>query len=136
MAIAGSAVTAMVVAGISFQTANASEDAPTVTAKTLSAPAAGKLASTLVGDLGADAAGSYYDSKTKALVVNVIDTAAAETVREAGAKAKVVTHSLAELKDARGSLTGEASTPVRPWPSTPCRTRSSSPRTVRSRAPR
>ncbi|MEU0525666.1 S1 family peptidase [Streptomyces niveus] len=111
VAIAGSAVTAMVVAGISFQTANASEDASAITAKTLSAPAAGKLASSLVGDLAGDAAGSYYDSKSKALVVNVVDEKAAETVREAGAKAKVVAHSLAELKDARGSLTGKASTP-------------------------
>ena len=101
----------MVAAGISFQTANASEGSPAPEAKTLSAPAAGKLASTLVGELGGAAAGSYYDAETKALVVNVVGAKAAETVREAGARAKVVTYSLAELKDARGSLTGKASTP-------------------------
>ncbi|MGW3600065.1 hypothetical protein ACWD60_36075, partial [Streptomyces sp. NPDC005167] len=33
-----------------------------------------------------DAAGSYYDAKSKNLVVNVVDRAAAEQVRQAGFK--------------------------------------------------
>ncbi|CAM5624029.1 hypothetical protein SMICM304S_01151 [Streptomyces microflavus] len=71
--MAGSAVVALVVAGFTFQTANASDEVPQFTVKTLSADAAGKLATTLDRNLGADAAGSYYDTKTKALVVDVVD---------------------------------------------------------------
>ncbi len=62
-AVAGAGIAALVAAGVTFQSANASEapDAPEL--KTLSALAAGKLASTLDRDLGADAAGTYYDAK-------------------------------------------------------------------------
>ncbi|MER7851252.1 S1 family peptidase [Streptomyces griseobrunneus] len=113
--VAGSAVVALVVAGFTFQSANASDDVPQFTVKTLSADAAGKLATTLDRDLGADAAGSYYDSAAKALVVNVVDEAAAEQVRQAGGKARVVEHSLAELKSARQTLTDKATIPGTSW---------------------
>ncbi|MEU1219297.1 S1 family peptidase [Streptomyces microflavus] len=113
--VAGSAVVALVVAGFTFQTANASDEVPQFTVKTLSADAAGKLATTLDRDLGADAAGSYYDTKTKALVVNVVDETAAEQVRQAGGKARVVEHSLAELKSARQTLTDKATIPGTSW---------------------
>lgn len=91
--LAGSAVVALVAAGFTFQSANASDDVPQFAAKTLSAGAAGKLADTLDRDLGADAAGSYYDTTAKALVVNVVDEAGAEQVRQAGAKARIVQNS-------------------------------------------
>ncbi|MFD5682519.1 S1 family peptidase [Streptomyces bacillaris] len=113
--VAGSAVVALVVAGFTFQSANASDDVPQFTVKTLSADAAGKLATTLDRDLGADAAGSYYDSTTKALVVNVVDEAAAEQVRQAGGKARIVENSLAELKSARQTLTDKATIPGTSW---------------------
>ncbi|MFF8436747.1 S1 family peptidase [Streptomyces bacillaris] len=113
--VAGSAVVALVVAGFTFQSANASDDVPQFTVKTLSADAAGKLATTLDRDLGADAAGSYYDSTAKALVVNVVDEAAAEQVRQAGGKARVVENSLAELKSARQTLTDKATIPGTSW---------------------
>ncbi|MGX1919315.1 S1 family peptidase [Streptomyces bacillaris] len=113
--VAGSAVVALVVAGFTFQSANASDDVPQFTVKTLSADAAGKLATTLDRDLGADAAGSYYDSTGKALVVNVVDEAAAEQVRQAGGKARVVENSLAELKSARQTLTDKATIPGTSW---------------------
>ncbi|WP_435886350.1 S1 family peptidase [Streptomyces bacillaris] len=113
--VAGSAVVALVVAGFTFQSANASDDVPQFTVKTLSADAAGKLATTLDRDLGADVAGSYYDSTTKALVVNVVDEAAAEQVRQAGGKARVVENSLAELKSARQTLTDKATIPGTSW---------------------
>ncbi len=106
---------ALVVAGFTFQSANASDDVPQFTVKTLSADAAGKLATTLDRDLGADAAGSYYDSTAKALVVNVVDEAAAEQVRQAGGKARVVENSLAELKSARQTLTDKATIPGTSW---------------------
>ncbi|WP_037842961.1 S1 family peptidase [Streptomyces sp. NRRL F-5126] len=109
-AVAGGAVAALVLAGITFQTANASEGSPQSTVKSLTPLAAGKLSSSLVKDLGVnDSAGSYYDAKSKALVVNVLGEDAADAVREAGGKARVVANSLSELKSARKTLSGAAS---------------------------
>ncbi|MGW0704421.1 S1 family peptidase [Streptomyces sp. NPDC002643] len=115
----GAGITALVAAGVTFQTANASETAPTPEPKALSVTAAGKLALTLDADLGADAAGTYYDAKSKLLVVNVLDEAAAETVEKAGAKARVVENSLAELKSARGTLREDATIPGTSWVTDP-----------------
>ncbi|MCA1219257.1 S1 family peptidase [Streptomyces sp. 8L] len=109
-AVAGGAAVALVMAGITFQTANASEPAPQFTVKSLTASAAGKLSSSLGKDLGSnDTAGSYYDAKTKALVVNVLNGDAADTVRRAGGRAKVVDNSLSELRSATKTLSGTAS---------------------------
>ncbi|MEV0180772.1 S1 family peptidase [Streptomyces sp. NPDC050625] len=119
IAMAGAGVAALVAAGVTFQSANASEPAKAATPETLSAPAAGKLASTLVDDLGSDAAGTYYDTKTKNLVVNVLDEAAAKTVEEAGAKARVVANSLAELDGARTTLKQDATIPGTSWATDP-----------------
>ncbi|WP_239150594.1 S1 family peptidase [Streptomyces sp. SID8111] len=118
-ALAGAGIAALVAAGVTFQTANASETPDTPEPRTLSVTAAGKLASTLAEDLGADAAGTYYDAKTKSLVVNVLDEAAAETVESAGAEARVVAHSLAELKRARTTLEKDASIPGTAWVTDP-----------------
>ncbi|WP_406389035.1 S1 family peptidase [Streptomyces sp. NBC_00887] len=114
-AIAGSAVVALVAAGVTFQTANASDDVPQFTARTLTANAAGNLATTLDRTLGGDTAGAYYDAKAKNLVVNVLDDAAAEQVRQAGGKARVVQNSLTELTSARQTLTAEATIPGTSW---------------------
>ncbi|WP_217238814.1 S1 family peptidase [Streptomyces sp. AC555_RSS877] len=119
VAVAGAGITALVAAGVTFQTANASEPANTPEPQVLSALAAGKLASTLGQDLGADAAGTFYDAKTKSLVVNVVDEAAAETVEAAGAQARVVANSLAELKSARSTLTRDATIPGTSWATDP-----------------
>lgn len=113
--LAGSAVVALVAAGVTFQSANASDDVPQFTARTLSADAAGKLATGLGKDLGGDAAGSYYDATSKHLVMNVVDEAAAEQVRQAGGKARIVQNSLADLKSARQTLTGKATIPGTSW---------------------
>ncbi|MGY4914315.1 S1 family peptidase [Streptomyces sp. 900116325] len=113
--MAGSAVVALVAAGVTFQSANASDDVPQFTVRTLTANAAGKLATTLGQDLGGDAAGSYYDAESKNLIVNVVDRAAAEQVRQAGGRARVVTNSLAELKSARQTLTTKATIPGTSW---------------------
>lgn len=117
--MAGAGVTALVAAGITFQTANASEPSDTPALKTLSAVAAGKLASTLGQDLGADAAGTYYDAQARSLVVNVLDEAAAEVVEEAGARARIVEHSLTELKSARTTLKQDAAVPGTAWVTDP-----------------
>ncbi|MEW1689658.1 S1 family peptidase [Streptomyces sp. NPDC091265] len=113
--LAGSAVVALVAAGATFQSANASDGVPEVTARTLNAVAAGKLATGLGKELGGDAAGAYYDAKSKHLVMNVVDQAAAEQVRQAGGKARVVQNSLAELKSARHTLAGKATIPGTSW---------------------
>ncbi|MFB9393696.1 S1 family peptidase [Streptomyces coeruleoprunus] len=114
-ALAGGAVVALLGAAVTFQTANASEDVPRFEVKTLSAAAAGNLASSLDERLGADAAGAYYDTKSRTLVVNVVDEQDAETVRQAGGKARVVEHSLAELKSARQALKTRATIPGTSW---------------------
>ncbi|MFF0201741.1 S1 family peptidase [Streptomyces sp. NPDC005017] len=118
-AAAGAGIAALVVAGVTFQSANASESPDTVQPKTLSAPAAGKLATLLGQDLGADAAGTYYDARAKNLVVNVLDEAAAQAVEEAGAKARIVENSLAELKSARTTLLQDATIPGTAWVTDP-----------------
>ncbi|MFF7393761.1 S1 family peptidase [Streptomyces scabiei] len=117
--VTGAGIAALVAAGVTFQTANASETAPTLEPKALSITAAGKLALTLDADLGADAAGTYYDAKSKLLVVNVLDEAAAETVEAAGAKARIVENSLAELKSARTTLKADATIPGTAWVTDP-----------------
>ncbi|GHA60984.1 S1 family peptidase [Streptomyces purpurascens] len=118
-ALAGAGVAALVAAGVTFQSANASEPAKASAPETLSVSAAGKLASTLAKDLGADSAGTYYDTKSKNLVVNVLDEAAAKAVEKAGAKARVVANSLAELKSARGTLKADATIPGTAWVTDP-----------------
>ncbi|MFF7178118.1 alpha-lytic protease prodomain-containing protein [Streptomyces sp. NPDC008121] len=118
-AVAGGAVAALVIAGISFQSANATDATEQFTVKALSAPAAGTLALSLKADLGTDEAGAYYDAATKALVVNVVSEDAARTVREAGGKARVVENTLAELTGARKALTEKAAIPGTAWATDP-----------------
>ncbi|MFF7165966.1 S1 family peptidase [Streptomyces sp. NPDC008086] len=118
-AVAGAGIAALVAAGVTLQTANASETPEASTPKILSVGAAGKLASTLAKDLGGDAAGTYYDAQTKNLVVNVLDEAAADAVEAAGAKARVVENSLAELKSARATLKQDATIPGTAWVTDP-----------------
>ncbi|AZP16710.1 S1 family peptidase [Streptomyces aquilus] len=119
VAVAGAGIAALVAAGVTFQTANASEPANDPTPKVLSVLAAGNLASSLDKELGADAAGTYYDAKSKALVVNVLDEAAASVVEEAGARARVVENSLAELRSARTTLKDDATIPGTSWATDP-----------------
>ncbi|MBA2949970.1 S1 family peptidase [Streptomyces himalayensis] len=114
-AVAGAGIAALVAAGVTFQTANASTDTPTLTPETLSVATAGKLASSLTEELGADAAGTYYDAKAKHLVVNVLDEDAAGTAEAAGAVARIVQNSLAELKNARTTLKDKATIPGTAW---------------------
>ncbi|MCS0602054.1 S1 family peptidase [Streptomyces sp. LP11] len=115
-ALAGAGVAALLAAGVTLQNANASEPVKsTPEPRTLSAPAAGKLASRLGDDLGAGTAGSYYDAKARRLVVNVLDKAAARTVEAAGAKARIVAHSLADLGSARATLKKDATIPGTSW---------------------
>ncbi|MGW0944729.1 S1 family peptidase [Streptomyces sp. NPDC002623] len=115
----GAGIAALVAAGVTFQTANASESAKTPQPTTLSALAAGQLASTLGEDLGTDAAGTYYDAKSRSLVVNVLDETAAKAVEAAGAKARLVENSLAELTGAQATLKADATIPGTAWVTDP-----------------
>lgn len=117
--MAGAGIAALAAGAVTFQTANASEVPAGAAPRTLSVQAAGNLASTLLQDLGADAAGTYYDAKSKSLVVNVLDEAAAQAVEKAGAKARVVANSLAELKSARSTLKQDATIPGTAWVTDP-----------------
>ncbi|EST21981.1 S1 family peptidase [Streptomyces roseochromogenus] len=119
-ALAGAGIAALVAAGVTLQNANASEPAKSAPeAKVLSAPAAGNLASTLLKNLGSGAAGSYYDAQAKSLVVNVLDQGAVKTVEAAGAKARLVTNSLAALDGARTTLKKDATIPGTSWATDP-----------------
>ncbi|MER5970004.1 S1 family peptidase [Streptomyces sp. NPDC002055] len=113
-AIAGAAAAAVVGAAFTLQSATATP-APPRAADLLSAPAAAKLASSVTSDLRGDTAGAYYDTEARKLVVNVVDKAAADKVREKGAVAKVVQHTLAELKEARTTLSDKATIPGTSW---------------------
>lgn len=115
----GAGIAALVAAGVTFQTANASEAPRTSAPHTLSITAAGKLASTLGKDLGTDAAGTYYDAKSRNLVVNVVDETAAKAVTAAGARARIVENSLAELTGARTTLKKDATIPGTSWATDP-----------------
>jgi streptogrisin D len=117
--VTGAAIAALVTAGVTFQSANASEAPKAAAPHTLSLAAAGKLASTLGKDLGTAAAGTYYDAKAGHLVVNVLDEDAANTVAAAGAKARVVENSLAELTGARTTLKKDATIPGTSWATDP-----------------
>ena len=113
--VTGAGIAALVAAGVTFQSANASEVTKTAEPKALSVLTAGKIASTLDRDLGADVAGTYYDAKAKNLVVNVLDEAAAKAVESAGARARIVENSVAELDGARTTLKRDATIPGTSW---------------------
>ncbi|MFH8371052.1 S1 family peptidase [Streptomyces sp. NPDC018031] len=89
--------------------------APGAAPEPMTAVAAGQLATTINSDLGADMAGSYYDAEGRALVVNVMNDDAAERVREAGGRPRVVRHSLASLDEARATLKDQAAIPGTAW---------------------
>jgi streptogrisin D len=106
MVIAGAGVAALVAGSLTLSTANAAEESqPTL--KSLSSLSATKLATKLTTDLKGSEAGSYYDAKAKKLVVNVTDQAAKKTVEAAGAQAKVVQHTMAELNSVQKAFTAK-----------------------------
>ncbi|HEX5567550.1 MAG TPA: S1 family peptidase [Streptomyces sp.] len=74
----------------------------------LSDAEASTLATTLAHDLKDGVAGAYYEAGEKKLVVNVVDESVAEKVRQAGAEARIVQHTLAQLGTVREGLTDGA----------------------------
>jgi streptogrisin D len=69
----------------------------------------------LAGSLGDRAAGTYFDQATGEMVVAVTDAAAAEAVTAAGATAKVVTYSTADLTQVTAALDESARIPGTAW---------------------
>ncbi|MEV5951038.1 S1 family peptidase [Streptomyces sp. NPDC052002] len=88
---------------------------PAPTADTQSAASAGQLAHRIDTTLAGRTAGSYYDARSKKLVVNVVDAATADSVRKAGGEPRTVTHSMAQLNAARQELKAKASIPGTAW---------------------
>ena len=119
-AIAVGGVAALGAAAILLPNANASQDnsAGAATPKTLKATGASDLSSQLAGLLGDAFAGSYYDSATQQLVVNVISGDNNKVVvqaEKAGAKVREVQNSTAELTAAAQVLKTKATVPGTAW---------------------
>lgn len=119
-AIAAGSVAALGAAAILLPHANASQDGSSTTAapKTLKATDASNLASQLQNLLGDAFAGSYYDSGTQQLVVNVIPGDKNNVVvqaEKAGAKVREVKNSLAALKAGAQTLKADATIPGTAW---------------------
>ncbi|GAA3873130.1 S1 family peptidase [Streptomyces sedi] len=84
----------------SFTMSQANAQSQTSAPDALSSEAAVELATTLDETLSADTAGTFYDAEAETLVVNVTDGSAVAEVQAAGAEARVVEHSTAQLEAA------------------------------------
>ncbi|MFG2796557.1 S1 family peptidase [Streptomyces pseudovenezuelae] len=121
-AFAAGTVVALGAAAILLPNANASQDgssndAAAIAPKTLKATDASDLASQLEKLLGDSFAGSYYDSDSKQLVVNVIsgDSNVVVQAKKAGAEVREVDNSLTELAAGAKTLKEEATIPGTAW---------------------
>ncbi|WFB10285.1 S1 family peptidase [Streptomyces sp. LX-29] len=101
-----------VTAGLALSSASA---APLARPGSVSGVEAGELAADLRVALEGDAAGAYYDATTGRLVVNVVDGPDAVRVREAGAVARTVTYTLAQLDATRSELRRKVDIPGTSW---------------------
>ncbi|MFI8927613.1 S1 family peptidase [Streptomyces sp. NPDC053474] len=108
LVLTGIGVAALVAGTLTAATTSSAASDPTP--KALGATAAGRLADTLTDGLPGGTAGAYYDASAKKLVVNVLDEAAADRVRAAGAEPRTVTHSQAQLDAVQRAL-GEHAVP-------------------------
>ncbi|GAA0474896.1 S1 family peptidase [Streptomyces stramineus] len=109
---AAAAVAALAAVTLGPQQAGASTDQG---ARVLSAASAAQLARSLDTRLEDAGAGSYYDSRARRLVVNVVDPAAVATVRAAGAQARVVRFSQAQLASTQSALDASEEIPGTAW---------------------
>ncbi|MFL6000022.1 MAG: S1 family peptidase [Streptomyces sp.] len=121
-AFAAGTVVALGAAAILLPNANASQDgssndAAAIAPKTLKATDASDLASQLEKLLGDAFAGSYYDTDSKQLVVNVIsgDSNVVVQAKKAGAQVREVDNSLPELAAGAKTLKEEATIPGTSW---------------------
>ncbi|MFY0409620.1 S1 family peptidase [Solicola sp. PLA-1-18] len=115
---AGLATAALALAPLTGTSAADGTDAPDASTKAAAAQAksdqaATKVARSITKAVAAD--GGSYLTKSGKVVVNVTDAADVATVEKAGATAKVVDHSTAQLKAAEAVLTEKASIPGTAW---------------------
>ncbi|RBM04767.1 S1 family peptidase [Streptomyces sp. PT12] len=115
LAAAATGVAALLAGTFAVSQANA---APTPTPDVLTSAQAGELATTLTDTLGAEGAGTYFDDATGTLVVNVVDESAVSVVQEAGAEARLVERSLAELNEVKAQVE-EFAVPGTSWTADP-----------------
>ncbi|WP_052850045.1 S1 family peptidase [Streptomyces avicenniae] len=110
VAAAATGIAALFAGTFAVAEANAESAAvPTAAPQVLSSAEAGTLAASLSAQLTPETSGgTYYDADSGTLVVNVTDETAAATVRSAGAEARVVRHSLAELDEVKDAVAGFA----------------------------
>ncbi|MEE1754490.1 S1 family peptidase [Streptomyces sp. SP18CS02] len=92
----------------SLTAANATAAQSSGTKGLLTSAAASDLAGNLTSSIKGATAGAYYDAAAKKLVVNVVDLAAAERVEKAGAEARLVKHSQAQLNSVKKDLDATA----------------------------
>lgn len=111
---ATAAAGALALTGAMLVTQNAAA-VPTPVPSALSAASARQLAHRVESDLADRTAGSYYEAKTGRLIVNVVDGAAADRVREVGAEPRLVKRSMAQLNSARRTLKDRASIAGTAW---------------------
>ncbi|MFD0384953.1 S1 family peptidase [Streptomyces stramineus] len=111
-ALAGAAAAALTAAALTLPNAHA---APAPGPEALSGVDASRLAQRLAAALPAETAGAYYDAGARRLVVGVVSRKAADAVRAAGAEARFVRHSAAELASARRALAAQAAIPGTTW---------------------
>jgi hypothetical protein len=90
-------------------------DAATAARIVAEQPARTALAERLTRQLGTRAAGVHLDPRTGAVIVNVVDSVAAGTVRKAGATPKMVSHKLETLNAAIEQLNRTATVPNTAW---------------------
>ncbi|PTM85748.1 S1 family peptidase [Streptomyces sp. VMFN-G11Ma] len=118
-AIAAGSVVALGAAAILLPNAMASQDNSSTDAapRTMKATDASDLAAQLQGQLGQAFAGSYYDSASRQLVVNLIsgDNNVVAQAKKAGAKVREVNNSLAALKAGAQTLKAKATIPGTAW---------------------
>ncbi|MFG2944382.1 S1 family peptidase [Streptomyces adustus] len=120
--IAAGGVAALGAAALLLPNAMASQDGGSDAAapKTLKAADATDLAAQLQNLLGDSFAGSYYDSDSKQLVVNVVNVSGDKNnvvvqAKKAGAKVREVDNSTAELAAAAQTLKAKATIPGTAW---------------------
>jgi streptogrisin D len=115
LAIAATGIAALVAGSFAISQANAAPaQEKTDGIQVLSSEQAGTLATTLTDELGTAAAGTYYDAESEKLVVNVVDDSAVEAVEAAGAEARIVDHTMAELNDVKSAV-DEFAVPGTAW---------------------
>jgi streptogrisin D len=101
--------------GVSAALLAATPGAQAAPAAPAAKPDPAKLSTSLDKQLGARSAGSYVDSATGKLVVTVTDSAAADSVRSAGAVPRTVARSGAELAKVTSTLKRSVKTTGTGW---------------------